>query len=179
MRGKTGCIGIDDAWFELHSGAMSRSDAREAARRFAEYFPALYLRFHRRDGKRTELANASRAVLQHLVLSGPLTIGEMARHLERAQSVVSEIVDHLERDGLLERMRDPKDRRRTLVWLTDAGIERLDREREVLSHELLARAMARMNDGDREALLRGVRALLDADAAREPDTSNHRPRRTT
>jgi DNA-binding MarR family transcriptional regulator len=146
---------------------MNESDAREAARKFAEYFPALYLRFHRRDGKRSELANASRAVLQHLVLSGPLTIGEMARHLARAQSVVSEIVDHLERDGLLERMRDPKDRRRTLVWLTDAGVERLDREREVLSHDLLARAMARMSDRDRRSLLRGMRSLLAADGAGE------------
>jgi len=158
---------------------MGHGGARETARRFAEYFPAVYLRFHRRDEKRSELATASRAVLQHLVLSGPLTIGEMARHLARAQSVVSEIVDHLERDGLLERMRDPKDRRRTLVWLTDAGVARLDGEREVLSQELLARAMARMSDDDRAALLCGMRALLAADEAELTTNSNPRTRRTT
>ena len=77
------------------------TEANDAAREFAELFPRVYLAFHRRDEKR-ELPNASRAVLQHLALTGPLTIGEMAQHLERAQSVVSEIVDHLERDGLLE-----------------------------------------------------------------------------
>jgi DNA-binding MarR family transcriptional regulator len=100
---------------------MRQSAASDEARQFGELFPGVYLRFHRRDGKRHELPGASRAVLHHLTLTGPLTIGEMAKHLSRAQSVVSEIVDHLERDGLLERMRDPKDRRRTLLALLASG----------------------------------------------------------
>jgi DNA-binding MarR family transcriptional regulator len=157
---------------------MQDRQASDAARQFGELFPEVYLRFHRRDGKRSELANTSKSVLQHLTLSGPLTIGEMGRHLDRAQSVISEIVDHLERDGLVERMPDPKDRRRAMVWLTDAGIARLDHEREVLSLELLDRAMARMTDDDRTSLLHGMRALLAASAAGEPTKSNHRPRRT-
>src|SRR5437764_12640701 len=157
---------------------MQDGSASDAARQFGELFPAVYLRFHRRDGKRTALPQASRSCLQHLTLGGPVTIGEMGKHLERAQSVVSEIVDHLERDGLLERIRDPRDRRRTLVWLTDAGIALLEREREVLSRELLARAMARMAEGDRSALLRGMRALLAASPA-APTQSNSRTRRTT
>jgi DNA-binding MarR family transcriptional regulator len=125
-----------------------------------ELFPAIYLRFHRRDGKRTELPGASRAVMQHLAGAGPLTIGELAAHLDRAQSVASEIVDHLERDALLERIRDPRDRRRTLVWLTDAGRELLERDRDVLSRELIARAMSRMTESERAGLLAGMRALL-------------------
>jgi DNA-binding MarR family transcriptional regulator len=150
---------------------MRQSAASDDARQFGELFPAVYLRFHRRDGKRRELSGASRAVLHHLTLSGPLTIGEMARHLSRAQSVVSEIVDHLERDGLLERMRDPKDRRRTLVWLSERGLVALDREREVLSSELLTRAMARMKPAARLALLSGMRALL---AAQRGDSNQKR-----
>ena len=59
---------------------------------FGRLFEQTYLRFHRRDGKRSALSGASRAVLLHLALSGPLTIGEAARHLDRAQSVVSDIV---------------------------------------------------------------------------------------
>ncbi len=133
----------------------------------ASLFPAVYLRFHRRDGKRPGPSAASRAVLQHLSLTGPLTIGEMARHLARAQAVVSEIVDHLERDQLLERLRDPRDRRRTLVWLTEDGLALLEREREVLSRPLVAKAMARMPASDRRALLRGLRALLRADVNTE------------
>jgi DNA-binding MarR family transcriptional regulator len=143
------------------------------AERFAELFPAVYLRFHRRDRKKSVLAPGSRAALQHLSQTGPLTIGEMARHLERAQSVVSEIVFHLVRDGFLERMRDVRDRRRALVWLTEHGLAYLEKEREVISTELLGRAMSRMTPGDRRALLRGMRALIEAD--RDPD--NPKPKR--
>jgi len=141
---------------------MAHGRASEDARQFGELFPAVYLKFHRRDGKQRELAGASRAVLSHLTLTGPLTIGEMAKHLDRAQSVVSEIVEHLERDGLLERQRDPEDKRRTLVWLSDRGVALLERDREVLSRELLERAMARMKPSERAALLRGMNALLAA-----------------
>jgi DNA-binding MarR family transcriptional regulator len=68
---------------------------------------AVYLTFHRRDGPRGQLAGASRAVLEHLAMAGPLTVGEAAAHLSRAQSVVSEIVSHLQDQGLLERENDP------------------------------------------------------------------------
>ena len=138
-------------------------DAASVASEFGRLFPAVYLRFHRRDDQNREIPNASRAVLQHLSLTGPLTIGEMAKHLRRAQSVVSEIVEHLERDGLLERTRDPRDRRRVLVWLSDEGLSLLERARQVLSPELLQRAMAHMSSADRRALVRGFQALLAAD----------------
>jgi DNA-binding MarR family transcriptional regulator len=144
------------------------SAAEEAAAQFASLFPDAYLRFHRRDGKRSALTQATRAVLQHLSLTGPLTIGEAARHLQRAQSVVSEIIDGLERKALVQRLRDPRDRRRTLVWLTDAAVALLEREREVLSRPLLARAMARMTPGERTALITGMRALLRAEPEAKP-----------
>jgi DNA-binding MarR family transcriptional regulator len=129
---------------------------------FAALFRTIYLTYHRRDGPRSGLTGASRAVLGHLAHTGPLTIGEAALHLDRAQSVVSEIVDGLERRGLLMRDRDPADRRRTLVWLTPAGIEALRRDAEVLSEDALAAAIARMTDSDRTSLLTGAAALLAA-----------------
>lgn len=142
---------------------MVSHNASRDAQRFGELFPSVYARFHRRDGKRSELPGASRAVLSHLAMTGPLTIGEMTRHLDRAQSVVSEIVDHLERDELLERVQDPQDRRRTLVWLTDTGLAYLEQQREVLSRSLLEQAMRRMTPNDRAALLRGMQALIAAE----------------
>jgi DNA-binding MarR family transcriptional regulator len=137
-----------------------RNPAADAAR-FEELFQAVYLAFHRRDGKRSELSSASRAVLTHLSRSGPLTVGEAALHLDRAQSVVSDIVTQLEGKGLLERERDPADRRRTLVWLTPAGLARLARDREVLDTARLAAALDAVPADERERLLTGMRALLD------------------
>lgn len=142
-------------------------DGREEAERFAALFRALYLTYHRRDGPRSDLPAASRAVLSHLAVTGPLTVGEAATHLSRAQSVVSEIVDGLERKGLLERERDPADRRRTLVWLTPAGQECLRRDGEVLGVDALAAALARMTGADRAALFTGAAALLAAAPTRE------------
>jgi DNA-binding MarR family transcriptional regulator len=133
----------------------------EAAERFAELFRAVYLTFHRRDGPRGQLPGASRAVLEHLALAGPLTVGEAAGHLSRAQSVVSDIVSHLEQQGLLERESDPDDRRRTLVWLTPAGHQALRRDREVLSTELLGPALGGLPPGQATALISGLRALVD------------------
>ena len=139
------------------------ADERELAERFSELFQAIYLAYHRRDGPRNELTGASRAVLTHLAVTGPLTVGEAAGHLDRAQSVVSEIVDGLERKDLLERERDPADRRRTLVWLTPAGQEALRRDREVLGVDALARAMERMSPDDRSALITGAAAPTHPD----------------
>lgn len=135
---------------------------------YLELFPAVYLRFHRRDRKRAELSGASRGVMLHLAQTGPLSIGECARHLGRAQSVVTEIVAGLERHGLLARVRDPRDRRRTEVWLTDAGRARLAREQEVLERALLEAALSRMTPADRRALLEGTRALVAAAPAADP-----------
>jgi DNA-binding MarR family transcriptional regulator len=146
------------------------------AERFAELFHAVYLTFHRRDRPRSELPGASRAVLEHLALAGPLTIGEAAAHMRRAQSVISEIVTHLERDGLLERENDPGDRRRTLIWLAPAGHEALRRDREVLGAGLLARAMARLPPGQADALNAAMRALIEcaqSDGARPYGGESH------
>lgn len=142
---------------------MARApDVTACAAAYAQLFPAVYLRYHRRDGKQRALSSASRGVLYHLASAGPLTVGDCAKHLQRAQSVVSEIVDQLERHGLLARVRDEADRRRTLVWLTDAGRTQLIEDQEVLSKSALTRALARMTATERDQLLRGTRALVRA-----------------
>ncbi len=138
------------------------SDSQRRAERFADRFRAVYLTFHRRDGPRSQLQGASRAVLEHLAMAGPLTIGEAAAHLSRAQSVISEIVSHLEQQGLLERESDPADRRRTLVWLTPAGHAALRRDREVLGLDLLARALDRVPRDQADGLIAGLQALVQA-----------------
>ena len=151
-------IGIDDGSAGRNPGVVTDEQVR--AERFAELFRAVYLTFHRRDGPRSQLPGASRAVLEHLALAGPLTVGEAAAHMSRAQSVISEIVAHLERQGLLEREDDPADRRRTLIWLTARGHEALRRDREVLSVDRLAGAMARLPPAQIEELIAGLQTLV-------------------
>ena len=159
---------------QAEAAAQQQAAQQQAAQRFAELFRAVYLTFHRRDGPRGQLPGASRAALEHLAMAGPLTVGEAAGHLSRTQSVVSDIVSHLVRQGLLERESDPADRRRKLVWLTPAGHEALRRDREVLSVDLLATALAGLPEDQADALISGLRALVDQ-ATPTPRPTAQRP----
>ena len=135
---------------------------KQAGQAFAGLFGAVFLRFHRRGPKRSQWTPQSWAVLQHLEMTGPLTVTEAARHMERSQSVMSEIVDGLARKGQLARVRDARDRRRTLVWLTEEGRAAMATQRQVLCAERLEQAFAQMDDGLRVDLLRALEALVDA-----------------
>ena len=140
--------------------------------RFAALFPEIYLRLHaRKDRAALRVTPQMWAMLQHLAMAGPLTVTEAAEHFGRAQSVVSETVDTLCEKKLLERVRDARDRRRTLVWLTDEGHAFLANERRVLDDERLARAMARLSAEHRRGLLEGMAALVEACDALAKDSS--------
>jgi DNA-binding MarR family transcriptional regulator len=139
------------------------ADAKATADAVARLYPEIYLLLHRRTGAPVErLTPQSQALLQHLTFSGPLTVGELAQHLGRAQSVVSETVDALEQRDLVGRVRDERDRRRTLVWLTPEAQDLLARLREVLDRQRLATAVGEMTSGERRALVEGLTALVRA-----------------
>lgn len=144
---------------------------------FCALFPAIYVRFCRRGQDDTaRLTPQMDAVLHHLSMSGPLTVGEMAQHFGRAQSVVSEIVGGMVRRGLLETMKDARDRRRTLVWLTDGAHEVMARRSQVLDPELVAAAMRKLRADERGRLVEGMRALVRA-AERDTDRHDHEKKR--
>jgi DNA-binding MarR family transcriptional regulator len=141
---------------------VDEEDPSAVATLYAKLFPAVYMRFHRRDGKERQLSGSAQAVMLHLAQSGPLTIGECARHFQRAQSATSEIVRQLEKKGLLARVRDAGDRRKSQVWLTELGRERMTESREVLSRDRLENAVRKMKPIDRAALVAATRALIQA-----------------
>jgi DNA-binding MarR family transcriptional regulator len=69
------------------------------------------------------------AVLGRLDREGSLSIGDLAvAERVRPQSMTQTISD-LESEGLIARRADPKDGRRTLVELTEQGIEILEEDR--------------------------------------------------
>ena len=56
---------------------------------------------------------------------GPLAQTDLATETDSAASVLVTLLNPLEADGLVARTRDPRDRRRHLVLLTDSGQQRL------------------------------------------------------
>ncbi|MBI3775326.1 MAG: MarR family transcriptional regulator [Gammaproteobacteria bacterium] len=140
----------------------------ELAQEIATLYPAIYQRLHARWEKHEHRpAPETLAVLTHLELSGPLTVTEAARHFKRAQSAMSELIDRLQAHSYVDRIRDARDRRRILVWITEAGLDSLKRSRQVLDVNLLAQSIERMSPQDRHCLVDGLRALVTAAAAKE------------
>ncbi|MEV4537124.1 MarR family transcriptional regulator [Asanoa sp. NPDC049518] len=68
-----------------------------------------------------EVTPAQWRAINVLVDHGPLRLGDLAEKLHIAPRSTTEVVDDLERRGLVERHPDPADRRATLVALTPDG----------------------------------------------------------
>jgi DNA-binding MarR family transcriptional regulator len=72
------------------------------------------------------LSEGRMAVLFRLFRCGDLPLGDIADALDYTPRNITGLVDHLERDGLVERVPDPTDRRSIKARLTDAGRERIE-----------------------------------------------------
>jgi MarR family 2-MHQ and catechol resistance regulon transcriptional repressor len=68
-----------------------------------------------------ELTYSQFAVLEALYHIGPMTAGEVSQKILKSGSNLTLVIDNLERDGLVRRERDAKDRRVIHVHLTEAG----------------------------------------------------------
>jgi DNA-binding MarR family transcriptional regulator len=87
-----------------------------------------------------------------------LSAGALLKSAMVTSGAITNRVDRLEAKGLLERVRDPDDRRGVRVRLTDVGLELIDRLVPAhLANE--ERLLAALSKDDREALMALLRAL--------------------
>src|SRR5260221_11765440 len=86
------------------------------------------------------LSLAKLAALHHLTEAGEsLPLGQLADRLSCVKSNVTQLVDRLEADGLVERTADPNDRRSRIAVLTAVGRKAFTRGTEIqqaAEHEL-------------------------------------------
>lgn len=73
-----------------------------------------------------DLTPSQFGVLEILYHLGPLTLGDISAKALKSSSNITTVVDNLERDGLVCRERDTKDRRVIYVHLTEAGSRKLE-----------------------------------------------------
>ncbi|RKR87838.1 MarR family transcriptional regulator [Micromonospora pisi] len=79
--------------------------------------------------------------LMHLAETGPIGQQALMEALKVDPSALVAILNDLERDNLVERRRDPADRRRHIVAITEAGtsaVTRVDTTMSAVERELLA-----------------------------------------
>lgn len=81
----------------------------------------------------------------------PLRMRDLSEMLGVAPRTTTSVVDSLERDGLVERVRHPVDRRAFLLALTPLGRER-HREAEAVDRDALAVATGGLAPDERERL---------------------------
>jgi DNA-binding MarR family transcriptional regulator len=91
------------------------------------------------------LSEGRTGVLFHLFKCGATPLGDLATDLDSTPRNITGLVDHLERDGLVERVPDPEDRRSVRASLTDAGRKQIESiwQEAFTHHEKLTAGMTK------------------------------------
>lgn len=121
----------------------------------------------------TESRRATEEVARALGMTGPqitaikllerfgdLSLSALSERMSAKNSTITGLVDRLEREGLVQRVRSTEDRRVTLIRLTGAG-RGLAAEVPVTSMELFAGALHSLEPEERDQLGRLLRKMTD------------------
>jgi DNA-binding MarR family transcriptional regulator len=96
--------------------------------------------------------------------AGPMSQQTLGEHLKKDRTSVVAIVDDLEGEGLVERRRNPDDRRAYALEVSEKGREWLSRARPVLTTTDRA-LLSALDAGEREILLTLLQRVLLGPAA--------------
>lgn len=92
-------------------------------------------------------------ILIKLLMNGPVTQRALADLLERTPATLSQQLEPLERDGLVERAPLESDRRTLVVRLTEAGVTAVQEARQ-RNQRVADELFGPLDDADRRDLLR-------------------------
>ncbi|HEX9607534.1 MAG TPA: MarR family transcriptional regulator [Gemmatimonadaceae bacterium] len=122
------------------------------------------LRQLRKEDDASGLSAPRLSALSVVVFGGPLTLGELARAEQVKPPTMTRIVTGLEKEGLVKRKGDLRDRRLTHIEATSKGHKVLTagRARRV---KKLANALSRLEKTELAELRRGVQLLRDVVAS--------------
>ena len=105
------------------------------------------------------LSMAKQRLLELLADAGqPLTLGELASGAECVRSNITQLVDRLEADGLVQRVADPHDRRVTRAQLTPSGHDAHTAGRSAIA-QVGMEFGARLPEAERHAFVKVLAAL--------------------
>ena len=128
-------------------------------------YPKIFFACHARhvqDPKTRRSVSAHQAsILDHLDSVEPTSLMDLARHMGVTPSTMSITLDRLARHGYVERRRDPKDKRRSALRLTEAG-ERIRRAQSVLEPARVEGTLDTLSVEERTQALHGLSLLASA-----------------
>lgn len=91
-----------------------------------------------------------------IAASGPRTPSDLAERLQITTASVTELVDRLQRDGLVSRLPHPTDRRKLLVTLTPDGVRKTEQVQDRFS-AIMSRCTSDLTSAERDAVLHFLR----------------------
>ena len=94
--------------------------------------------------------------------NGSIYVSDLAAAVKQPLPAVSRALRQLEQDGLIERITDPNDRRKTLVRITPKGYELCHRQVETAISRYFERVICRIPEEQREQLFSLTGVLLEA-----------------
>jgi len=117
---------------------------------------------HVRDPQSGGTISAHQAsILDHLDEVDAMSMTDLAAHMGVTLATMSLAIDRLEAKRYVRRARDPKDRRRVLIRLTEAGL-RVREAKSVLDPVRVESVLAQLSPPDRNKALEGLRLLARA-----------------
>lgn len=147
----------------LPAPAPAAADASDVSARLGNAATRLARLLRQQDSG--QLSPTTRATIGTIARRGPITLGELAAHEQVAPPTITKVVARLEAAGLVERQRDPADRRVHRVVLSEAGRRQLETDRK-RRRAWLATHISRLPAGDAEALADALDALERLTAAK-------------
>ena len=98
-------------------------------------------------------------VLKEVTDSGEVSVGEVARAISSSQGTVTDIVERMEKKGLVVRRRSDYDRRRVLVHVTEAGKQLLEKAPPLMQESFVEQFNA-LQDWEQAMILSSLQRLV-------------------
>lgn len=105
-------------------------------------------------------------VLQEISAHNEMTVTKLAGLISLRQTTVTDILNRLERKGLVQRQKDSNDRRRALILLTEKCREILDNAPSPLQ-DLFVKRFSHINEWEKFMLMSSMRRMVDLMAVQE------------
>ncbi|HEY7474525.1 MAG TPA: MarR family transcriptional regulator [Vicinamibacterales bacterium] len=128
-------------------------------------YPQVYYACHTRHARarsnESSLSMRDSEILVHLHTATPLTLTQLATHMDLSRSTLSEAVSKLEAFGYVEKAVPRRDRRQVAIVLTGKGVTAV-RRTSVLESTRLHAVLARLSKSQRAAIIGGLETLARA-----------------
>lgn len=118
-------------------------------RRMGVFFNRLYNSHSSADDV---FSKQERLTLDILEVLGACNMGEISRYLGLGQSSTTPLIDGLEKQGIVSRLRSQKDRRVWLVQLTEKG-KKVSKSREDKFRKVAVEMLTTLDDSERKVLI--------------------------